>query len=562
MHRSNIIKKSPFEGSEMSKQNTAQPLREPFQNRNSNPHQQFEAQSSTGPSMTHPQSSPYRPPISEAAATNPYLYHTAPSSGVVVDLSQNPPFTANSPPNVKMVNGYIPGNLSNNLNHSIGTSVTSAVASAPVIPKDLTFVSLSGPPSGRVLSHPSPAFMPGSTATTTTSNNSDVHGLSFYDGGINDSRRSSAIGYTNSSSFGTNFNNIPHNNIISGTFGGSAVHNASMIGLPSPAATHLSGINSTQVVTQQRAPLSQPFQRISTSSLEASDSRPTSVGGIEGQMPFIMNNRLMGEVVTSMAANVTGISSQDMSAMHSWFPQTVTLLRTYFAVSHASVRRKLFRIFLPPVATFMHHKSTTDSHASTATAGIMTLDPATSPTEKSNLTTSNDLYIPLMAFITYVLLVGLTRGTLDDFHPELLTSTSSFAGVCIILEVLIAKGGFYLLSGGDGALSGAFPLLDLISVSGSKFVGLAIVTLVGLFTKDTHSAVNWVVFVYFSLCSALHVLSCVRAISSCSAQHTAADLGVKQRLMSTAQTYLCWSFAAVQVPLCWVLLPSWRQPSR
>merc|ERR1719313_241094 len=55
-----------------------------------------------------------------------------------------------------------------------------------------------------------------------------------------------------------------------------------------------------------------------------------------------------------------------------------------------------------------------------------------------------DLYIPLMSFITYVILYGIKRGIVSDFHPEILAATSTFAVVMLILEAGAGKIGFYL----------------------------------------------------------------------------------------------------------------------
>ena len=44
-----------------------------------------------------------------------------------------------------------------------------------------------------------------------------------------------------------------------------------------------------------------------------------------------------------------------------------------------------------------------------------------------------DLYIPCMAFLTYVLIVGFAMGTKGEFDPEILgmTSSSGLVGLCI-----------------------------------------------------------------------------------------------------------------------------------
>ncbi len=56
-----------------------------------------------------------------------------------------------------------------------------------------------------------------------------------------------------------------------------------------------------------------------------------------------------------------------------------------------------------------------------------------------------DLYLPMMAFVTYVLLRGYSSGLSGAFHPELLSTFASAAFVTLFLEVLITKSTLYLV---------------------------------------------------------------------------------------------------------------------
>ncbi len=78
-----------------------------------------------------------------------------------------------------------------------------------------------------------------------------------------------------------------------------------------------------------------------------------------------------------------------------------------------------------------------------------------------------DLYIPVMAFVTYVLLVGISLGRKDQFHPALLGSTSSTALAIVLAEVVFMRLGCYLLNipTVDAGLA------DVMAYSGYKFVG-------------------------------------------------------------------------------------------
>ena len=48
-----------------------------------------------------------------------------------------------------------------------------------------------------------------------------------------------------------------------------------------------------------------------------------------------------------------------------------------------------------------------------------------------------DLYIPSMAFVTYILVVGYMLGLQDRFSPEILATTASGALTALFLEILV-----------------------------------------------------------------------------------------------------------------------------
>ncbi|KAL1921160.1 uncharacterized protein VTP21DRAFT_10876 [Calcarisporiella thermophila] len=104
---------------------------------------------------------------------------------------------------------------------------------------------------------------------------------------------------------------------------------------------------------------------------------------------------------------------------------------------------------------------------------------------------SPDLYIPAMAFVTYVLLVGLIQGRARRFHPELLGLTASSAMATMIFEMVVIKLGCYLLN-----ISTDIQLFDLLAYSGYKFVGVIITLLVKLVLP---SWMAWATYLYTAL---------------------------------------------------------------
>ena len=115
------------------------------------------------------------------------------------------------------------------------------------------------------------------------------------------------------------------------------------------------------------------------------------------------------------------------------------------------------------------------------------------------------MYIPVMAFVTYILLSTLLAGLRGAFNPEVMGITATAAFAIVVLEILALKLGTYLLS-----ITNESQLLDLVAYSGYKFVGV-IVTLVIAETLNrgagTGGWAGWTVFIYTYLANALFLVS-------------------------------------------------------
>lgn len=86
-----------------------------------------------------------------------------------------------------------------------------------------------------------------------------------------------------------------------------------------------------------------------------------------------------------------------------------------------------------------------------------------------------DLYIPSMAFITYILLAGMALGIQKRFSPEVLGLCASTALVWMVIEVLAMLLSLYLLT-----VHSDLSTFDLIAYSGYKYVGMIFTVLCGL----------------------------------------------------------------------------------
>jgi hypothetical protein len=155
------------------------------------------------------------------------------------------------------------------------------------------------------------------------------------------------------------------------------------------------------------------------------------------------------------------------SSMAAYLPGAVYvwhLLRRYFAVDRQYVVAKLAILAFPwrhgDWARKFEEEFVQDSPQSAPRRVV-----------RYNLPTADvnapDLYIPLMGFVTYVLLVGLAKGTEMQFTPEVLGQVTSTGIVTLLLEVAVMYGALRAFAGGESVA-----LLDLTAFAAYKYVGL------------------------------------------------------------------------------------------
>lgn len=85
-----------------------------------------------------------------------------------------------------------------------------------------------------------------------------------------------------------------------------------------------------------------------------------------------------------------------------------------------------------------------------------------------------DLYLPLMSFVTYIIVCSYIKGTNGKFTPEVLTQVMYSCLGFQIFEVMLIRCGLYVLQVQQA------PLLDLTANTGYKYVGLCINMVVGM----------------------------------------------------------------------------------
>ncbi|PWN40915.1 YIF1-domain-containing protein [Ceraceosorus guamensis] len=226
----------------------------------------------------------------------------------------------------------------------------------------------------------------------------------------------------------------------------------------------------------------------------------------------------------------------------------VPLLKHYFNVSNSYVLHKLRLVLFP-----WRHKPWSRLHAAAAGASAYGGEPqygaSTSkaegyapPREDVN---SPDLYIPVMAFVTYVLLVCIIRGIESRFHPEVLGLTSSKALGIVFFEFAAVKLGCYLLN-----IQGDHTVIDLVAYGGYKFVGAIVTLLAGLTLPGR--LIYWSVFAYTCAANAFFLLRSLRYV-------VLPDPSSPSSVTITPQTrsrriQFLFAIAAVQTLYCFLLI--------
>eukprot|EP00038_Savillea_parva_P004276 m.135928 g.135928 ORF g.135928 m.135928 type:complete len:348 (+) comp11426_c0_seq2:221-1264(+) len=117
-----------------------------------------------------------------------------------------------------------------------------------------------------------------------------------------------------------------------------------------------------------------------------------------------------------------------------------------------------------------------------------------------------DLYIPVMAFLTYVLSVAIALGAAGKWSPELLGTLLSQTIGWITFEVFLVYAALWLMN------VPSHPLLELTAFCCYKFVGMCFSLQAYLVTKST--SVYFVVLGWNSITTAIYLVQTIRNTSS------------------------------------------------
>lgn len=207
-----------------------------------------------------------------------------------------------------------------------------------------------------------------------------------------------------------------------------------------------------------------PSQLFDDTSAGQHNSGPDSLG--KGKEMDYAGHGILSDPMSNLAmAYGSSLANQGKQIMDKNLDRFIPIskLKYYFAVDTLYVGKKLGLLVFP----YMHENWEVSYRQETPVAPRFDVN-------------APDLYIPSMAFITYVLVAGLALGTQNRFSPEILGMQASSAFVWLIIEVLAVLLSLYLVT-----VNTDLTTIDLVAFSGYKYVGMIVGVLAGLLFGKT-----------------------------------------------------------------------------
>ncbi|PWZ30805.1 hypothetical protein Zm00014a_000594 [Zea mays] len=162
----------------------------------------------------------------------------------------------------------------------------------------------------------------------------------------------------------------------------------------------------------------------------------------------------------------------------------------YFHVNDQYVRNKLKVILFP----FFHRGHWT--RISEPVGGRLSYKP---PIYDIN---APDLYIPFMAFGSFIILSGFTLGFMGKFTPAAINLQFTRALIGWGFQLMVLKGLLYSMGGGE------VPLLDLVAYGGYLFAGLSLAVVARLMWAYSY----YVMMPWMSLCMGVFLVRTMKRV--------------------------------------------------
>lgn len=242
--------------------------------------------------------------------------------------------------------------------------------------------------------------------------------------------------------------------------------------------------------------------------------------GAEFASPQFATQFLAQPVVTDMAMQYgNALVGTGKQHLEKYVP--ITALKYYFAVNTDYVFAKLMLLFFP-----FTHKDWSVKYEQDV------------PLQPRYETNAPDMYIPTMAFFTYVASAGLVLGVQGRFTHEQLGILASSALAWGLIELLVHTVSLYVMN-----LQTSLATLDLLAYCGYKYVGINAALLISLlFRKFGY----YVMLLYFSASLAVFLMRSLK-LRVIPQGHSYTASGNKRRL------YFILSLAGMQPVLMWWL---------
>jgi len=281
----------------------------------------------------------------------------------------------------------------------------------------------------------------------------------------------------------------------------------------------------------------------------AKDVAPGSRGDPTGALGAALGGQ-MGDG----GVEVPGISDAVTSAMVNHFarefskgsltlwPQFVASARRYFNVTHGYVLRKCLWQLAP--ATSSKKKSHDGEIGGEKDWTARVYEGLEVDIEEP------DLYIPTMGFVTYVLLCGLIRGLQEQFSPDVLSTTTTFAMVILIVETTVAKAVLFTA----GAVN--TPTIDLVALLGYKYFHLSMQLIFGLLLGRGHMPQG----IIYRLLALAFAASCGVALWQALRRIARMQTNSGQECVTEVHKLVIKGLPVLQALIYYTLLPTWPKP--
>ncbi|XP_048732427.1 protein YIF1B-A-like isoform X2 [Ostrea edulis] len=251
---------------------------------------------------------------------------------------------------------------------------------------------------------------------------------------------------------------------------------------------------------------------------------PAAYGGQPGMGQF-PGSQYLNDPMTNMAMQYgQSLAGQSTEFVHKNIEKYVATsrLKYYFAVDTAYVVKKLRLLCFPFTQSDWSIKFNQDQPVA--------------PRDDCN---APDLYIPSMAFVTYILIAGVVLGTYNKFTPEQLGIQTSSALVWLILELFVLNMSLYIMN-----LKTDLKYLDILAYCGYKFVGMILCLLGGMLFQSTGYYVS---LLWFSITIAFFLVQTLRVKILPHSDESHNSRGSKRSL------YLILSMSLLQPVMMWWL---------